>query len=170
MIVDGIHVAQTQSQLDLFDELIDKFDIRAVIELGMYRGGLANLLIKKQSDNFRYYGFQLDADELDGSIRYRPETTIADVNKPEIIEQIRGIVNSINGAVLIFCDTFDKPREMNTYSNILRIGDFVQGHDYPGEVTDRFLEWFRIRHPDLEEIEPNRIRKELGTTVWRKIK
>jgi len=171
MNIDGIETAQTQAQIDLFDELVNRFNVRVIIELGLYRGGLANILIKKQSENLHYYGFEFVEKDLDSKVRNRPEITIGDVTNDAIFNQIQEIVNKSDGAILIFCDTFDKPREMLSYSRILRVGDLIQGHDYPGEgVDDVFLAKFADDHPDLVEIDSDRIRHQIGTTVWRKIR
>lgn len=156
-------------QLELFDEMIERFKLHTIIELGLYRGGLANILMKKQPAT-QYYGFEFVEGDLDPKVRGRAEITIMDVNTKKAIQLVENIVLASSGPVLIFCDTFDKPREMQTYSKVLRVGDFIQGHDYPGDgVTDEFLERFGAEHPDLEELEPERIRKQCGTTIWRKI-
>ena len=58
-----------------------------------------------------------------------------------------------------------EPKMMEMYASMLRAGDLMMGHDYPGEVADEFLDRFGVGHPDLEEVGN---RAQYGATLWRK--
>ena len=169
MIIDGIHTAQTPRQVELMEENIEKYKVVTFIELGIYKGGLSNMFIKRQSETFKYYGFEFDLGAIEPHMRGKPEITIIDVKKPEAIEMVRKMVNSSNGTAYILCDTFDKPGEMEIYQELLRVGDLLEGHDFPGEVSAAFLEKFKKDHPELVEINPDEYRGE-GFTLWLKTK
>ena len=168
MIVDGLHLAQTPLQLELFDEFIDDYSIATFIELGVYKGGLANIMIKKQSPTFKYYGYEFNRAELHSRMVDAEEISIADANDSATIAKVKSIVDASEGAVYILCDTNNKPREMTTYSRLLRLGDLLEGHDFPGEVSAEFLDEFGKSHPELEEINREEYR-ESGFTLWRRI-
>jgi len=169
MIIDGIHIAQTPEQMELLDEFIEEYNVVTFIELGVYKGGLSNVMIKRQSENFKYYGFEFDLTAIESCMRSAPEITVADVNLKHIIEMIEQLISASNGVAYVLCDTFNKPREMTTYAKLLRVGDLLEGHDFPGEVSAEFLDKFGEENPDFDEIRPDEFR-ELGFTLWRKVK
>ena len=88
MIIDGIHIAQTPEQMELLDEFIEEYNVVTFIELGVYKGELSNVMIKRQSENFKYYGFEFDLTAIESCMRSAPEITVADVNLKHIIEMI----------------------------------------------------------------------------------
>ena len=168
MIIDGIHTAQTPRQIELMDGWIETYEVKTFIELGVYKGGLSNMFIKRQSDDFKYFGFEFDAQAIEPRMRGAIEIMVADVNKPNIISIVQNMVNMSKGTAYVLCDTFNKPREMLTYSKLLRVGDLLEGHDFPGEVSAEFLDQFEKDHPNFVEIDREECRNN-GFTLWRKI-
>jgi len=176
MLIDGIPAAMTRIQVDAFDSLIDYFRVTAFIELGTFKGGLACHFVNRQKRTkkvrrydreFKYYGFECDREVIDP--RMLPHITIADVTHLETIDTIRNLVNSSIGPVIIFCDTNNKPREMLTYGKLLRVLDIVIGHDYPGEITDEFLNKYGREHPNLQEI-GGPVYRSQGYSAWIRIR
>lgn len=170
MQIDGISTALMPEQLTLLRDTIQEFKVTDFIELGLYRGGLAHYMLdlKKYHPGFHYFGFELYPHDLDASVRERPEIFILDAHGLEAATVIQSIIETAKGAVLIFCDTFDKPKGMMMYASVLRVGDLIMGHDYPGEVSDAFLTKYKREHPYLEEIRPEEYRGH-GVSMWRKI-
>ena len=56
-----------------------------------------------------------------------------DVFKKESIEIARKFIGSERA--LIFCDGGRKPQELQTYTKILKKGDFIMAHDWRIEIT-----------------------------------
>jgi predicted O-methyltransferase YrrM len=163
----GFDVAQTPDQIKLLDEILDTYKITTYIELGTYRGGLSNYVLTTRPD-IDYYGFDYAPEQIDERIRNHPRMITADVFSNGCKERILSIVTNSSGAVLIFCDNGNKPRELETYSPIIRSGDLIQVHDYPGEgITDEFLDNFGAINSSLREIQKTRIRG-IGTSLWEK--
>ena len=165
----GIPTAQTWNQVGALFEDIDKFEVTLFVELGVYFGGLAEMMIIRQSinSNFKYFGVQLDAEELHK--RIKDKIRIGDVLDPKIVGKIAEIVSNNPGLAMIYCDAGNKPREMITYTPILRLGDYIRVHDYPGETSPDFLSQYEKDFPYMKEIYGERCR-ELGFSLWRRIK
>jgi cephalosporin hydroxylase len=62
-----------------------------------------------------------------------------DVFAPATRAQIGRLV-ARPGIALIYCDNGDKPRELRTYVDCLKPGDFIGVHDYNSEILPRDLE------------------------------
>jgi len=176
MIINGIPTAMTPVQVDAFDCLIDYFRVTTFIELGTFKGGLASHFIERQERKskvrfydkaFKYYGFECDRGVIEA--RMLPHIIIADVSQNATIDRIKTLVDLSVGPVIIFCDTNNKPREMLTYGKLLRVLDIVIGHDYPGEITDEFLNKYGIDHPNFQEIGGPAYRSQ-GYSAWIRIR
>ena len=164
----GIPTAQTWHQLGaLFDD-IDKFEVTLFVELGVFLGGLAEMMLIRQSlmHDFRYFGVQLDAGELHK--RIKDKIRIGDVLDPKIVKEIAEIVSNNLGLAMIYCDAGNKPKEMITYTPLLRLGDYIRVHDYPGETSPEFLDQYEKDFPHMIEIYKEKCR-ELGFSLWRRI-
>ena len=164
----GVPVAQAWSQVGLLFTLINEFNLAGVIEIGLFRGGLADMLIRRRErfPDFQYLGFQKDGEELDGHVRGKPGVVVADCFAAESIAAIAAFIAAAPRPILVYCDGGNKPREMNTYAPMLRRGDYLIGHDYPGEITDASLRVFGDTFPFMREQEGAFIRKEYGLSLW----
>jgi len=164
----GIPTAQTWNQVGaLFDD-INKFEVTLFVELGVYFGGLAEMMLIRQSliNNFKYFGIQLDAAEL--RLRIKDKIRIGDVLDPKIVQEVSNLVSNNSGLAMIYCDAGNKPREMITYTPLLRLGDYIRVHDYPGETSPEFLAQYEKDFPYMIEIYKERNR-ELGFSMWRRV-
>lgn len=166
MNILGFPVAQSERQVELLDINIERFGVTLFVELGVYRGGLANYMMLKQTGTFRYVGVEL-FDTIDEPIKHRPEIIKDDCVSNKVVQQISDIIQKTVGTVLVFCDNGHKELEMETYSRIIRPGDLIQVHDYPGECSPQFLERFGKTHPNFEEIDKEEFRNN-GTTLWKR--
>ena len=164
----GVATAQAWTQVGLLFTLINEFNLAGVIEIGLFRGGLADMLIHRRErfTDFQYLGFQMDGSELSEHVRGKPGVIIADCFAPESIGMIQKFIASAPRPVLVYCDGGDKPREMNTYAPMLRRNDYLMAHDYPGEITDGSLRVFGKNFPFMDEQEADFMRKEYGLSLW----
>lgn len=175
MYIDNIPTAVTVVQFHAFDSLIDYFRVSTFIELGTSHGGLASHFMKRQTGEkearyydppFHYYGFEINSGVVYSQVR--DYITIADVTHSTTMGRIKGIIDSSVGPVIIFCDTNNKPREMLIYAEFLRVMDIIIGHDYPGEITDKFLDDYGKEHPNFQEIGGRTYRSQ-GYSAWIRI-
>jgi len=165
----GIPTAQHWYHIAAIFHMIDELHIRTFIELGVYYGGLSDLLIRRERTvkDIAYFGFDWDPQYLPISLRYNPAITIGDVFDTVIVEQVSNLIQAGGSPALVFCDDGDKPREMRTYAPVLRVGDYLVAHDYPETVTDETLAEFAVEVPYMLEIDPP-IYRGLGLPLWRR--
>lgn len=164
MQLDGISTAMQDYQVELIMKVIDEYNVTNFIELGLYRGGLAHYMMNHQKSfpDFHYNGFELNPGDLDAQVKGCSEITLIDAHGAAAQAIIQRIIEMSDGAVFIFSDTFDKPKGMSTYAPMLRPGDLIMGHDYPGELSDAFLTKFGREHPNLKELDY----RDQGVSLW----
>ena len=165
----GIPIAQTWNQIGLLFEDINKYKITFVAELGTYLGGLSELLELRANmvGNFDWLGVDIDRPQIHARMRHHSKMIIGSAYDGGIIGQIAQRINANQGVAMVFCDTVDKQKDMITYAPILRVGDYIRPHDYPGETTAESLAKFGADFPYMREIEPEKYR-ELGTSLWKR--
>jgi hypothetical protein len=166
----GIGVAQTWAQLSTVFEDIGRLEITLFIELGVYLGGLSELLIMRQNlvPRFEYMGIEIAREQIHSRMRNHAQITIGSVFDGGIKGQVAQRIQNNSGAVMVYCDNGDKQREMIEYAPLLRKGDYLRAHDYPGETTPEHLDKFSIDFPYMREAEPEKCR-ELGFTLWGRV-
>lgn len=184
----GIPVMQRSWQVLTIFSLIDDLAIQTFIELGVWVGGLADLLIRRQEmvGDIVYYGFDISnvtcdrfdpepacgftperADITKARLQYHPSLVLADVFDPTTVAVISSLVQTKPGPAFIYCDDGDKPREMRTYAPILRLGDYMMSHDVPSGNSVADLAAFAVKMPYMEEIDPPLYRG-LELSLWRR--
>ena len=146
-----ILTAQQSAQVLSHVDIINRYNVKLFIELGTYRGGglayvIPNLMLDRQ---FRYVGFEILPWQVDGKIlrfaREHPrcEIILEDMFFRHNLSAMSALIENTDGAVYIFCDGGDKPKELATFSKFLRVGDIISVHDYvedqTGEVTNADL-------------------------------
>lgn len=166
----GIKVSQTWIQIGLVFQLIEDLHIGTFIELGLFCGGLADLLIRRAETvgDITYHGFERDPGPLAARVRTHPSAHIADVFLPATVAAVLGIIEGTPAPALVYCDDGDKPREMRTYATVLRPGDHLMAHDYPGETTPESLAKFAVDCPWMVEVEPDMYHR-MGVSLWRRV-
>ena len=166
----GIGIAQNWAQLGSIFEDLNRFDIKLLVELGVFLGGMSELMLLRTErvSGFDYFGTQLDYEQVAHRISGHPKIVQGDNFSPEIWGRVGSLVANTNGAAMVYCDGGDKQKEMMIYTPLLKVGDYIRAHDYPGETTPEFLYMYEDTHPNMVEIEPEKCR-ELGYTLWRRI-
>ena len=165
----GIPAAQHWYHIAAIFHMIDELHVQTFVELGVYYGGLSDLLIRRERTvkDIAYFGFDWDAQYLPVSLRYNPAITIGDVFDPAIVEQVSSLIQAGGSPALVFCDDGDKPREMRTYAPILRVGDYMMSHDVPSGNSVADLAAFGVEFPYMAEVDPPLYRG-LELSLWRR--
>jgi hypothetical protein len=161
----GIPSAHTWPQIGFLFTLMDELKWRAFVEIGVMNGGLADLMLRRQDivGDIRYLGVEVNKAGVRPRILERPEIIIG--NCFEHIGTIQNFIGSHPRPAVIYCDGGNKPQEMRTFSQVLREGDFLLAHDYPGETSPEFLAVFAMERPCMTEWEP-RITRAHGMSLW----
>src|SRR3972149_7844974 len=154
MNVMDILIAQGAGAICSHIDIINRYKVKLFVELGMYMGGtlphvIPNLVL---DPSFTYIGFEiLPGAEKPSIIAFAANqpnchVIIEDIFTNANLQRIRDCINSTNGAVYILCDGGNKPKELLTFSKMLRIGDIISVHDYTDDQTGE------IRDVDLAQI------------------
>jgi cephalosporin hydroxylase len=165
----GVGAAQMWPQVGALFNAIDEFNIDLVVELGVYMGGLSELLYLRQirTSGFRYIGFDNAPAQVNKRLLNELPFVWGDVFSEEIKNRVVSEI-SHSAHALVYCDDGNKPREMRTYAPLVRQGDLILVHDYPGEATPASLEEFGKIFPFMQEIEPEAYRG-IGISLWRRV-
>lgn len=135
----GIVTATTWLDVANLVTLIRTHAIRAVIEIGVYRGGIATMLVSRIpfDGGFRYLGVEILEDCVDASVLAQvdrigdAEIVIDDCFGDDFTAMAHDFIHATGKEkAMVFCDGVDKPREMNHFADIIRQGDYLLTHDY----------------------------------------
>ncbi|MCK5346822.1 MAG: hypothetical protein KAR20_25615 [Candidatus Heimdallarchaeota archaeon] len=152
MNVLDVLAAQQPAQILSHTDIINRYKIKLFVELGTYMGGglvhvIPNLILDQ---NFSYIGYEILPEKVNNKIlafaseHPRCEIVLQDMFIAYNLGVVSEAIASTRGCVYVFCDGGNKPKELETFSKFLRIGDIISVHDYvedqTGEVTDQDLE------------------------------
>lgn len=161
-----IPTAQNQDQVDMYHYLIDTYQVTTFIELGTFMGGLTYEMMLKHPE-MDIYSFEYDGSTIHPTVKSHPHVYALDVFDRVTVSIVSGAINNSTGTVLLFCDDGDKIKEFWLYYPLLRVGDFILVHDYPGEATPEFVEQVNKECLDLDPMDQDEyIRR--GFVCWRK--
>ena len=170
----GISAAQTWQQVAGYFEIIEQYNIKAFVELGIHVGGLTSLLLPRaEYTDFRYLGVESNQSIVNPAIIQKiarlPSTNVvwSDCFTDVTRDRVKTFVDNSPGACLILCDNGNKIKEMEFYAQVLRIGDYITVHDYGTEITDSDLVWID-NSPDYEQVKPELWRKQIGLPLYRR--
>src|SRR3972149_5028325 len=154
MNIDGILTAQGYGQIWSHIDCVNRYKVKLFIELGMYMGGTLPYLIPNLvlDHSFSYLGFEKIENTVNGRLitfsnqNPRCRIILDDMFSPPSMGIIAKSVVNTHGAVYIFCDGGNKPKELMTFSRIMRVGDIISVHDYTEDQTGE------IRDADLAKL------------------
>jgi hypothetical protein len=134
----GVHVAHTWLEVGVVLDTINRLGIKRFVEIGIYKGGLAALLVHttKHIPGFEYLGIEIDSQIVEPTVRklFDPLANatlwLRDAHARETIESVRQWIARKPGPALIYCDGGDKPKEFTKYAPIVRVNDFIAAHDW----------------------------------------
>lgn len=162
-----IPTAQNQNQVDIYHDLVEDYQVKTFIELGTFKGGLMLEMILNHP-TLDIHSFEHDGSELHSLIQSHPQVYVRDIFLDETIKFISNIIKKSNGIVFLFCDNGNKIKEFWLYYPLLRDGDLIVVHDYPGEATPEFVLDVDRKCKDLEPIDREYF-IECGIVGWRKV-
>lgn len=134
----GVHIAHTWLETGMVLDSINRLGIKRFVEIGLYKGGLAALLVHttKHIPGFEYLGIENNSQIIEPTVRklFDPLANatlwLRDAHTEQTIEDVRRWIAQKPGPALIYCDGGDKPKEFGLYAPILRIDDFIAAHDW----------------------------------------
>ena len=154
----GILSAMTSENISDFTRfLYENPNVKCVIEIGANYGGFAALMAARVLVfmDFAYLGIELYEERKNPTLsvfmeKYpRLHILYSDCFSGKSILTAQKWVSATNGHALIFCDGVDKPKEMKTYFDVLRKGDYLMLHDY-GLAPDPAIS---IGNPSWRDVE-----------------
>jgi hypothetical protein len=145
-----------------FVTLIAENSIRLVIEIGFLQGGMASMMISRiaYDPTFRYLGVDIQNiinPQLKAQIDKLPneiaQIVIGDCFGAPFTKKASGWIVTTVGPALVFCDGGNKPKEINHFAHLVRVGDYILAHDYhPDHATENNPQWSDIKpHIDSGE-------------------
>ena len=128
----GVPLAQTWEDLQLYERILNAHpDLRCIVELGTYYGGLSWYL-HGQAQHRRMSFFTYD-------LTY-PEFDVPGFRQLDVLINaglvMRPIVESDLRPFLVICDNGNKIQEMATYAPLMQPGDLLAVHDWGTEVNE----------------------------------
>ena len=171
----GINVAQIWGQVVAFLSMVTTYSPTLFVEIGVYLGGMGTFLFPRcmYISDFSYLGIEIDKKvvkpkhiEVLSSVP-NAELLYGDCFDPAVLSHISEKIKLSKGAAMILCDGDDKPKEMKTYSKLLRSGDIIIMHDYAlhihgNTIDDMFVDGY-------EKVEGGRYMKLAGLPCYRKL-
>jgi hypothetical protein len=155
----GKYKAQQQSNAwEVFEKFLLEEPFDLIVEIGTAVGGFIEFLHDfKAEHNLNYELMSFDIEDPHNTHSELIDKGI-NVNHIDIFEyDLQNLIQS-HGRVLLLCDGGDKPKEFNTFSALLKVGDVIMAHDYAPNFTifgQEFLnkkwDWLEIQDEDIEE-------------------
>lgn len=151
--------AQQQSNAwEVFEKFLVEEPFDLIIEVGTALGGFTEFLYDlKAKHDLKYRLISFDIDDP-----YRTHSKLInkgiDIKHVDVFEyDIQNLIKT-HSRVLLLCDGGDKPREFNTFSAFLKVGDIIMAHDYVPNFTifgqeffNKKWNWLEIEDKDIEE-------------------
>jgi len=144
----GIRAQQDWSDLALWDRMLeDRPDLKTVIEIGTFLGGLSGFLsVECEQRNILFQTWDIQKWE---GLDERLLNHHFHVGDALIDERLRMMLDDPDRhPLLIFCDGGDKPKEFATFAPLLQPGDVIGVHDYGQEIFDGDIT------PHMERLRP----------------
>lgn len=135
----GVDAAQGRDDFWIWEDFLEEFSMRLLIELGSLRGGFS-LFLLSQCLNRGIEFFTIDLKLPEAAVgplgrvlglhhHYRTE---------DLLVGSQWLINTIvapeNHPLLLYCDNGNKPEEFRLYTPYLYTGDFVVVHDWNAEI------------------------------------
>ena len=159
--IRDVLAAQNYPQILSHVDCVNRYGITLFVELGMYMGGTLPHLIPNLvlDDRFSYLGFEILPEAVKPQIKAfastnpRCQVILGDMFK--YIDLVAEKIAASAGPAYIFCDGGNKPKELITFSKLMRVGDIISVHDWTedqtGEITDRDIEQLSDDFETLDE-------------------
>ncbi len=138
----GVEVSQMWNDLALWEEFFNRANVKSVIELGTFRGGMTMFFTLQGIAR----GFTITSidDQNHGAPteqlhKLGTKLLTMDLLSESTVEPMRELIASLPKPLVLFCDNGDKPREWGLYVPLLSPGDFAAVHDWGTEFRESNL-------------------------------
>ena len=142
----GVAAAQERRDFWIWEDFLNEFEVKLLIELGSYRGGFSLfLLCQCLNRGIEFFTVDIHYPEaasgplgniLRLTYHYREENVLR--GSKWLLDTIGA---SENHPLLIYCDNGDKPEEFRMYTPALKSGDFIVVHDWNAEIDESHVRW-----------------------------
>jgi hypothetical protein len=110
-----------------FKKILSNFDV--IIEIGPCDYFLYDLLVTGKKSDAKVICYDNDKKEIPNYINII-DFRVGNCFKNNTAEEVKKIINSTSGPVLLLCDGKNKIQEFYYYSTFLKKGDVIMCHDY----------------------------------------
>lgn len=151
----GFPIAQTWTDLALWEEFLNRHPVASLVELGTWQGGMAAFLALQA----RARGIQFTTiDHQSGQMRSSElvnflgaSSLVRDIFEPGFMRTVLDLAPTPR---LLFCDNGNKRRELSEIAPLLGPGDYVAVHDWHSEAgpEDIPATWFAIFEAECEKV------------------
>jgi hypothetical protein len=149
----GVPAVQAWQDFMLWERFLNEAKPKTIIEIGTFEGGFSlYLYFQAYSRNALFYTV-----DFMNFAKFDDETSPLFVNGlksfflhvdvwSDAFQGFlqRGISDPLSHPVVLFCDGGNKPKEMQTFSPRLSVGDYLAVHDWSHECSDADLEGLPI--------------------------
>ena len=156
----GVPMIQAWQDLMLWERFLHQYNPKFILELGTFNGGLSTFLAV-QSWSLQA-GF-MTVDWQDFAEHNHPLWRAMGIDKcfwqvdmwrPEFTNKLKELLaEEANHPFLLVCDGGNKPKELQTFTPMLRPGDLASVHDWGNEVADPDIAGLPIQKLLLPECE-----------------
>ena len=138
----GVDISQTWQDLALWEEFFNQTEVKSVVELGTFRGGMT-MFFALQS---KVRGFNVTSiDHVDqgapiDQLKNLGVTLLTlDLLSDATAEPIQTLIDGLPKPTVLFIDNGNKPREWQLYVPLLQTGDYAAVHDWGTEFHEHNL-------------------------------
>ncbi len=139
----GFPVAQTWTDLALWETFLDRHPVASILELGTWRGGMALFLAaQSRARGATFASVDRDlgqAEPIEMLALLGARLVELDLHGPEAVAGISSLLAELPKPVLLFCDDGDKRLEWRSFVTLLSEGDYAAVHDWKSEFGEADL-------------------------------
>jgi len=136
----GSLMAQAWNDLALWEEFLNRNEVRSIIELGTFRGGMSIFLaLQAAARGARFVTMDSNLGQVENLLFLEAlgsEVIGLDLIGDGSVEKVTDILEELPGPRLLFCDNGNKREEVRRFAPLLAEGDFVAVHDWGSEFFD----------------------------------
>lgn len=152
---DGFRAEQSKAIFLALDKLAENCSPLQIVEIGTRNGGFTKILDDHPiSEKALIYTFDINPDVI------KPLSQKVSIIQGDCFKE-RNVIKEIiqrKGTSLVFCDGGNKNTEINKFSQYLKSGDIIFGHDYAPtkeiwekEYLGKIWDWFECWDSGVED-------------------
>jgi len=135
----GSLVAQTWNDLPLWEEFLNRYPVRSIVELGTFRGGMAIFLaLQAGARQVRFVTMDANLDQIENPqlLKALGATVVsANLFEESAVLAMGELLEELPKPVLLFSDNGNKREEVRRFAPLLQVGDYLAIHDWGSEIS-----------------------------------